>query len=63
MPSIAPSQAGPAPMKARKVGRIAVAVSWLQSLKRLVRPTPRTVRLSQSGLWGVSGMEEESSVN
>src|SRR5213080_4243373 len=29
---------------------MAVAVSWLQSLNRLVRPTPRTVRLSQDCL-------------
>ena len=47
MPSIAPNHAGPAPMEARKAGRTAVAVSWLQSLKRLVRPTPSTVRFSQ----------------
>src|SRR6516225_9678207 len=46
-PSMAPSHAGPAPTVARKAGNTAVAVSWLQSLNRLVRPTPRTVRLSQ----------------
>src|SRR5256884_3686266 len=46
-PSMAPSQAGPAPIAPRKAGKTAVAVSWLQSLNRLVRPTPRTVRLSQ----------------
>src|SRR6266446_1209833 len=56
MPSIAPSQAGPAPMAARNAGRIAVAVSWLQSLNRLVRPTPRTVRLSQDCFSWASGM-------
>src|SRR5215467_6070416 len=46
-PSIAPSHAGPAPIAVRKAGKTAVAVSWLQSLNRLVRPTPSTVRLSQ----------------
>src|ERR1700682_5599950 len=47
MPSMAPSHTGPAPIAAKKAGSTAVAVSWLQSLKRLVSPTPRTVRLSQ----------------
>src|SRR6266850_2105369 len=47
MPSMAPSHTGPAPMVARNAGSTAVAISWLQSLKRLVRPTPRTVRFSQ----------------
>src|SRR6266581_2398749 len=58
MPSMAPSQAGPAPIAARNAGRTAVAVSWLQSLKRLVRPTPRTVRLSQDCCCEDSGMGE-----
>src|SRR5712664_2509245 len=53
---MAPSHAGPAPIAARKAGRMAVAVSWLQSLKRLVRPTPMTVRLSQDCSWGASAM-------
>src|SRR5690242_13399451 len=44
---MAPSQPGPAPIAARNAGNTAVAVSWLQSLNRLVSPTPRTVRLSQ----------------
>ena len=52
MPSMAPSHAGPAPMTARKAGRTEVAVSWAQSEKREVRPTPRTVRLSQRVFWG-----------
>src|SRR6266849_9018377 len=56
MPSMAPSHAGPAPIAARNVGRMAVAVSWLQSLKRLVRPTPTTVRLSQDCSCGKSAM-------
>src|ERR1700676_4728011 len=47
MPSIAPSHAGPAPIDAKNAGRTAVAVSWLQSLNKLVSPTPKTVRLSQ----------------
>src|ERR1700747_371191 len=55
MPSMAPSQAGPAPIAARNAGRTAVAVSWLQSLNRLVRPTPRTVRLSQACFFVDSG--------
>src|SRR5712664_2913475 len=56
MPSMAPSHTGPAPMVARKAGSTAVAISWLQSLKRLVRATPRTVRLSQDCSCGVSAM-------
>src|SRR2546425_4992820 len=62
MPSMAPSHAGPAPMAARNAGRTAVAVSWLQSLKRLVSPTPRTVRLSQDRVGEASGIEKESTV-
>ena len=31
----------------RRVGRAAVAISWLQSLNRLVSETPSVVRLSQ----------------
>src|SRR5580704_10060468 len=58
MPSIKPSHAGPAPIAARKAGRIAVAVSWLQSLKRLVRPTPRTVRFSQDLFCESSAMKK-----
>src|ERR1700736_5398486 len=54
MPSIAPSQAGPAPIAARNAGRTAVAVSWLQSLNRLVKPTPRTVRFSHDLFLGES---------
>src|SRR6267143_2688256 len=56
MPSMAPSHAGPAPMVARNAGSTAVAISWLQSLKRLVSPTPRTVRLSQDCSCGASAM-------
>src|SRR5882672_11306243 len=59
---MAPSHAGPAPIAARNAGRMAVAVSWLQSLKRLVRPTPRTVRLSQDCLWGASAMGKQFTV-
>src|SRR5580704_8464915 len=54
-----PSHAGPAPIAARNAGRIAVAVSWLQSLKRLVRPTPRTVRFNQGRFSGLSAMREQ----
>jgi hypothetical protein len=36
VPSITPSQPGPTPSDARKAGIIEVAVSWLQSLNRLV---------------------------
>src|SRR2546427_9647867 len=53
---MAPSHIGPAPMAARNAGSTAVAVSWLQSLKRLVRPTPSTVRFSQDCSSGASGM-------
>jgi hypothetical protein len=49
-------------MAARNAGSIAVAVSWLQSLKRLVSPTPRTVRFNQDLFCDVSGMEEEFTV-
>src|SRR5437016_9627413 len=62
MPSMAPSHAGPAPMAARNAGSTAVAVSWLQSLKRLVRPTPRTVRLSQECFSVVPGMGRQFTV-
>src|SRR5262249_10453593 len=58
-PSIAPSHAGPAPITARNAGKTAVAVSWLQSLSRLVRPTPSTVRLSQDCLAAASGMRKQ----
>src|SRR2546430_14428004 len=56
IPWMAPSHIGPAPMAARNAGSTAVAVSWLQSLKRLVRPTPSTVRFSQDCSSGASGM-------
>src|SRR5205823_3777717 len=62
-PSIAPSHAGPAPIAARKAGKTAVAVSWLQSLNRLVRPTPRTVRLSQDCFCGGSDMWKQFTVD
>src|SRR5712675_302993 len=48
MPSIAPSHAGPAPIAAKNAGSTAVAVSWLQSEKSEVRPTPSTVRFSHA---------------
>src|SRR5271169_3004003 len=44
---MAPSHAGPAPIATRNAGSTAVAISWLQSLNRLVMPTPKTVRVSQ----------------
>src|SRR5207237_6012400 len=62
-PSIAPSHAGPAPIAARNAGRTAVAVSWLQSLNRLVRPTPSTVRLSQDCFSADSGMRKQFTVD
>ena len=43
-------------------GSIAVAVSWLQSLKRLVSPMPRTVRFNQDLFCDSSGMEGEFTV-
>ena len=43
-----PSQPGPAPSEARKAGRIAVAISWLQSLNKLVSPIPSVVRFNQN---------------
>src|SRR5262249_13492271 len=61
-PSMAPSQAGPAPIAPRNVGKTAVAVSWLQSLNRLVRATPRTVRLSQDCFSAASGMSKKFTV-
>src|SRR4029077_14830663 len=63
MPSMAPSQTGPAPMAARNPGSRAFAVSWLQSQKRLVSPTPRTVRLSHDCCFCVSAIEGESTVD
>lgn len=63
MPSMAPSQTGPAPIAARKAGSTAVAVSWLQSLNKLVRPTPRTVRLSQEVRCEDSGTAEQFNLN
>src|SRR5712692_8357525 len=35
------------PREARNAGRIVVATSWLQSLKKLVSPTPTAVRFNQ----------------
>src|SRR6266446_894825 len=62
MPSMAPSQPGPAPIDARNAGSTAVAVSWLQSLNRLVTPTPRTVRFSQDLFCGASAIAKEFTV-
>src|SRR5712692_4228901 len=42
-----PSQPGPAPREAQNAGRIVVATSWLQSLKKLVSPTPTAARFNQ----------------
>jgi hypothetical protein len=41
---MSPNTNGDPPMVRRKSGRIAVAVSWLRSLRRLARPMARTPR-------------------
>ena len=54
MPSIIPSVKAGAPIEIRKSGKMAVAISWPASLKKLDNAMPKILRLSQRAFSGAS---------
>jgi hypothetical protein len=60
---MSPSQAAATPIVARNAGIKVVAISWDQSLNKLAKPMPTTVRLSQrTGLGETWFIESGSSM-